>query len=605
MLCRKWLLLIGAAGAFLLVSELLLRSQDDPTSADQVITRYLQAINADRMSSITTFVQRGDLSGNVTNYWQGYRSPGQSVSRQGGTYEFYFKSPNLRFSSTVTTQNVLIGMHGCDGKRSWYIDTYLKHQEFTPKPGKEYDCEEGFEPTPLAAHRAKLKMRVSKKKEIEGRMAWEIKVEDPQSGSSNFYFDAETFLLLRREKMGAKTTYSDYREVNGMKFPFTVVNEFANSKLISTVRELRINVPVSDAQFVEPQAKNGTVVAGSGPLQKNENPVAVESAAKGAAPPEASAATLEQKAAGGKNEDQSSTATVAAPPKGDGSVTEVNFPNFTACSLNELQIAVPELGKLKPDKNQDKLTELLDKVGAKTAEIARNTPNLIARESVTQSAKSAGSVTHDYDYLILPRVQGMDVGLNEFRVDLKTGDKFQTFDDKEDWLKLERASADLASMMSGRPPLSQGFATSWVHFYPLNRPQATFRYLGEQKMEGRRTLVLAFAQKPQAVPSPALFRYHGKSYAIYLQGVAWIDPSDFRILRLETDLLAPLPEVSLHRLTADIHFVAARIEEMPTQLWLPREVEVLSVVGTSTVIEVHKYSDYRLFRARSKILVNP
>jgi hypothetical protein len=91
----------------------------------------------------------------------------------------------------------------------------------------------------------------------------------------------------------------------------------------------------------------------------------------------------------------------------------------------------------------------------------------------------------DYDYLILPRVRDKVVGLDEFRVDLKSGDKFQTDEatKKESSTRtdLERASNDLTRPQSGRPPASQGFATSWVHFYPRNRSQATFRYLGEEK----------------------------------------------------------------------------------------------------------------------------
>jgi hypothetical protein len=178
-------------------------------------------------------------------------------------------------------------------------------------------------------------------------------------------------------------------------------------------------------------------------------------------------------------------------------------------------------------------------------------------------------------------------------------------DETSTWAELERASHELGTSQSGSPPASQGFATSWVHFYPLNRPQATFRYLGEQKIDGHHTLVLAFAQKPQSVLSPAMFRYQGKIAPMFLQGVAWVDASDFRIWRLRTDLLSPLPEVSLHRLTADTHFVPTRIQDVPSLLSLPSEVTVTSEVGVSTLRESHKYSEYRLFRARSRIVLNP
>jgi len=124
-------------------------------------------------------------------------------------------------------------------------------------------------------------------------------------------------------------------------------------------------------------------------------------------------------------------------------------------------------------------------------------------------------------------------------------------------------------------------------------------------MDGRRTHVLAFAQKPQSVISPGMVHYRGKRVPMFLQGVAWVDPSDFRILRLRTDLLAPVPEVSLLRLTADIHFGLTRIEKVSSLLSLPREVTVTSEIGGSSVRETHKYSGYRLFRAQSKVVLNP
>lgn len=150
--------------------------------------------------------------------------------------------------------------------------------------------------------------------------------------------------------------------------------------------------------------------------------------------------------------------------------------------------------------------------------------------------------------------------------------------------------------------MSQGFATAWVHFYPPNQTRATYRYLGEQKRDGHRTLVVAFAQKPASVIRPAIFRSRDKTAPIYLQGVAWVDPSDFRILRLRTDLLSPVPEVSLHRLTADIQFASTQVKQVPSALQLPRQVTITTTVGESTAHEIHEYSGYRLFRAHSRIV---
>ena len=594
---RRWILVTIHLGVLFHFSLAPVFAQHEPTTADQVITRYMEAIGADRFSSITTFAERGDLYGNLTNFWQGFRAPGQSQNKEHGTFEFYFKTPNLRFISNLTEKNLVIALHGCDGKVSWYIDAHLKRSEFKPKPGSEYDCEKGFEPMPSHLRQSNVKMRLTKKKEVEGRMAWEIKVDDSKSqGSEIYYFDAETYFLLRFGKLGSSVTYSDYRDVGGIKLPFTITRELTNSKLVTTVRELKINAPIDDARFAAPQPKGGVIAMNPvASPKKDDAEVSSMASPNTPATPNAEISNI-------------ASPKIPATPHA-ASVTEVNFPNFTSCTIAELQLTVPELNGLKPARDQEKLAALLDKVGDKTLDIARHTPNLISRETVTESQQGVAETRHDYDYLILTRTEGNVVGLNEFRVDLKTGDEFQTDEvmknESSTRAELERASHELAASRSGQPPTSQGFATSWVHFYPLNRPQATFRYLGEQKMNGQRTLVLAFAQKPQSVLSPALFRSQGKVVPMFLQGVAWVNASDFRILRLRTDLLSPLPEVSLHRLTADIRFVQTRIEEVPSVLWLPRDVMVTSEVGEATLREDHLYSEYRLFRAKSRVVLNP
>lgn len=128
---RRWILVIIHLSLLFHFSRATVFAQDELTTADQVIARYRQAIGADRFSSITTFEKRGDLYGNITNFWQGSGFPGQAQNKQRGTFEFYFKAPNLRFSSTLGEKNVVLALHGCDGKVSWYIDSYLKPTTLT------------------------------------------------------------------------------------------------------------------------------------------------------------------------------------------------------------------------------------------------------------------------------------------------------------------------------------------------------------------------------------------------------------------------------------------------------------------------------------------
>lgn len=289
----------------------------------------------------------------------------------------------------------------------------------------------------------------------------------------------------------------------------------------------------------------------------------------------------------------------------------VNIPNFTSCSIADLRHTVPELAHLKPDSDQSQLTALLDSIGAKIIEIANKTPNLISHEEVL--AVNGGIKTRqNFSFLVLQHTSS-SVGhvFDEYRVDVKTGEKFQT-----DWI--ERAPADssldpnsLAALASASEsvahsregPSSQGSVNNWLNFHPSNRKQADFRYLGEEKMDGRRALVVAFAQKPGHVALPSLVAFDRKTFQVFMQGVAWVDPADFKILRLRTDILAPPPGVPLRQLTADIQFAQTTIAELPSPLWLPREVAITSNLYGNVFRETHTYSNYRLFRTRSKLVL--
>ena len=72
-----------------------------------------------------------------------------------------------------------------------------------------------------------------------------------------------------------------------------------------------------------------------------------------------------------------------APPKvSEPPIPEVTVPNFASCTMAELRHIIPELEHLKPADDQSALIPLLDKIGAKTVEVAAKTPNLISHESV-------------------------------------------------------------------------------------------------------------------------------------------------------------------------------------------------------------------------------
>jgi hypothetical protein len=261
-------------------------------------------------------------------------------------------------------------------------------------------------------------------------------------------------------------------------------------------------------------------------------------------------------------------------------------------ALPQLEAAVPELKGLTSPNRQEDLTSLLNRAGDKCADLLQHTPNVISHEDViTQErpliARSAGyprpqmidPQRQSFEYLLLKSQTAVGAMLEEHRTD-KHG-----------------------RSVTGDGVGSQGFASEWVRLSPGNRSESRFRYLGQQEVDKHTTFVLAFAQVPGLVMFPTQFLPRsGTSVSVLLQGVVWIDSSDFRIVRMREDLLAPLPDVHLEQLTTNVRFSEVHISRAGVSLWLPQEATVEWQFNGTIFEQRHIYSDYRLFAAETRIL---
>jgi hypothetical protein len=271
--------------------------------------------------------------------------------------------------------------------------------------------------------------------------------------------------------------------------------------------------------------------------------------------------------------------------------------------LPELKKTVHEAAGLKPAPSQESLSDLLAKVGAKADELLQKVPDLISDEAVSaaQWANSGG-------------VTAGCVGPGCFN-SAASSQSDQTFH----YLILTRPAPDgrlalqeYRTGRNGRPltlgyggPNFRGFISAWVIFSSLNQVESHFRYLGQQQTDGRSTYVIGFAQIPGSTESPARIQADRESVPMLLQGIAWIDQSNFRIVRLRTDLLAPQPEIQVQKQTANILFGTVNIAQLDTALWLPLAVNLEMEAKGHVFHEEHKYSKYRLYHAKSRIVLTP
>lgn len=605
MIWRRRFLLLAAAWMVALCGQG--SGEEAPKTAEEVIQKYVQAIGGrEKIASISSFAEKGETFGNLDGFGRPYAAPG--LQKQRRTFELYFKAPSLRLSMWLGEGRDLLLMTGCDGSTAWYIGQDAIRHESKPKPGSEHECKPGYEPLPLLRVAPNVKLQLRGRKNLRGQAAWAVRVQDPKSSfTETYYFDAQTYLLLRSEIVANESafsavpsqlnrSYSDYREVGGIKLPFMIVEESEGSTLTTTLREVEVNAPLDDARFRKPKIEGDP-----GKWRVQLGMPAKDSAAGASSQHSSPPAKME------------ASATMPTPPgRAPPGPASVVTTNFVTSSIAELQQLVPELRKLKPEEDQTNLSGLLDKIGERTMDISGKVPNLIANEEVVYSEFGGKPTRQKFSYLILARRGQDQVTLEEYRIDLKTGATLETDEALElpsasvsatQWDELAQASQRSNIRDTGGPPLSQGFASMWVRFYPTNRQEATFRYLGQQKLDGHPTLVLAFAEKPGSVRLPGLVRFQDRSVTVYYQGIAWVNPSDYTILRLRTDLLSPTFDLGLTQLTAEVEFARTQAAGFATPLWLPRVVDATSQVNGHTYRDKHTYSNYRSFQAHAKLLI--
>jgi len=257
---------------------------------------------------------------------------------------------------------------------------------------------------------------------------------------------------------------------------------------------------------------------------------------------------------------------------------------MTQWPLKKTLHEIPELKGLKPATDQQQLPRILDGVGQNLGKFAENFVSTASLETIEETAKGGkprkAERVEKFHYLVLARPEAASFALSEYRTDLQGRE-----------IPPEQLDTPFQK--------TTGFAGIALLFGPLQQPWSDFRHLGEQTVDGYSAQVVTFAEHvwPVAVSGRMVFR--GGSIALLLHGVAWIRASDYQVLKMRTDLLAPVPP--LERLTTQVRFANCHLEGGPTELWLPQEVQVTANVGRAVFTNRHTYSDYRLFRVESVI----
>lgn len=250
----------------------------------------------------------------------------------------------------------------------------------------------------------------------------------------------------------------------------------------------------------------------------------------------------------------------------------------------------PELQGLEPAPDQKDLPIILKKAGENVNAYFHNFVNISAEEEVVQErlrpdGKVDQSHKQKFRYLLVRSARKIDFDLNEYRMDRKGRPAEQ---------KVFRGGT-----------LTKGFASMPALLHPDLQPGSRFAFLGRQAVDGRNFFVVAFAQVPDLSDFKENIVGDFGTHTLFLQGLVWIDSTNFQIARMSTQLLPDASPNPLLQQTTAITFAEVHFEGISAAYWLPQEVVVVTDQTDGRLRNEHRYSDYKLYASQTKIIYQP
>jgi tetratricopeptide (TPR) repeat protein len=139
-------------------------------------------------------------------------------------------------------------------------------------------------------------------------------------------------------------------------------------------------------------------------------------------------------------------------------------------------------------------------------------------------------------------------------------------------------------------------------FHPYNAMNFEMTCEGLARWNGGLAWQVHFKQRTDKPNTIKRYRFgaDGPSYPVALKGRAWISVDNYQIARLETDLVAPVPQI---RLVADhtaIEYGPVKFNKGNVNMWLPQSAEVFYDWKGRRIHRRHSFSNYLLFGVEDK-----
>jgi hypothetical protein len=178
-----------------------------------------------------------------------------------GVIEKYAKAPDKQLTIT-NLEGVGESRQGFDGQVAWSQDPAGAVTVLTGAALADVKRGAAFN-SGLNWRDLYSKAELAGKESVGGSDSYVVKLTAASGKVTTRYYGALTFLLLRETAvydtpqgdMVISATFSDYRDVDGIKTPFRIRQVMPVGEIIFTTTELKNNVAIDDAKFARPAGK--------------------------------------------------------------------------------------------------------------------------------------------------------------------------------------------------------------------------------------------------------------------------------------------------------------------------------------------------------------
>lgn len=180
-----------------------------------------------------------------------------------GPFFVELKRPGKLHMEVVIQGQTILRIY--DGLGGWLVNPFAGDKGPQPMSGNDLKniAEESDLDGPLVDYQKKgNKIELLGKDLVDGKPAVKLELATSAGDVRHYYFDPATFLLLKWEgvrksedqEMPVESLFSDYRDVNGLKFPFKVDTNSPGSNRTQSlaIEKIELNVQIDDAHFAKP-----------------------------------------------------------------------------------------------------------------------------------------------------------------------------------------------------------------------------------------------------------------------------------------------------------------------------------------------------------------